>query len=172
MGLARARSAASLRAASAGPGVRLSCPIGADAADGADGIFERRAHRNEPGSGAAFTAEDNVDAQCPKEGLRATQAAGKRTRASCPSYAPRYVIASTLGTQPQKVCRAPSPHSPVDHDCSHAGGYGIRFDDTLDSGSGGLPVGGVGGNGPAGENAVSQAVAPSAKSAMRGSRSS
>src|ERR1700730_10598224 len=134
MGLARARSAASLRAASAGPGVRLSCPIGADAADGADGIFERRAHRNEPGSGAAFTAEDNVDAQCPKEGLRAAQAAGKRTRASCPSYAPRYVIASTLGTQPQKACRAPSPLSPVDHDCSHAGGYGIRFVDTFDSG--------------------------------------
>src|SRR6202022_4745434 len=120
------------------------CPIGADAADGADGIFARRAHRNDPGSGAAFTAEDNLDPQCPKEGLRPTQVAGKRTRASCPSYAPRYVFASTLGTQPQKVCRAPSPHSPVDHDCSHAGGYGIRFDDTLDGGSAGSRGGGEG----------------------------
>jgi hypothetical protein len=52
----------SLRAASAGPGLRLSCLIGADGADGADGIPEGLAHRNDPGSGAAFTTEGNLDA--------------------------------------------------------------------------------------------------------------
>ena len=124
--------------ASVGPSGGSPDPLIANAADGADGavgIVGGLAHRNDPGSGAAFTAEDNLDPQCPKEGLRPTQVAGKRTRASCPSYAPRYVIASTLGTQPQKVCCAPGSHSPVEHDCPYAGGYGIRFDNAHDRGS-------------------------------------
>jgi hypothetical protein len=46
-------------------------PIVTDAADGADGST----HSDDPASGSAFTTERNVDAQCPQEGLRATQAA-------------------------------------------------------------------------------------------------
>jgi hypothetical protein len=49
--------------------------IPADAADGADGIFEAPAYPNDPAAGMAFTAERNVDAQHPKERLRAPQPA-------------------------------------------------------------------------------------------------
>src|SRR3989442_1280016 len=34
----------------------------ADAADGADGVFSRRMHLDDPASGAAFTTEGNLDA--------------------------------------------------------------------------------------------------------------
>jgi hypothetical protein len=36
-------------------------PIAADAADGADGIFQRRAYPDSSVSGAAFPTEDNID---------------------------------------------------------------------------------------------------------------
>src|SRR5271165_910155 len=47
------------------------------AADGADGIFERRAHPDDSASGSPFTTEGNVDAQRPKKCLRPTQVAGE-----------------------------------------------------------------------------------------------
>jgi hypothetical protein len=48
-------------------------PDGADAADGADGIFERPPYPDNPVSGSALTTERNVDAQCPQERLRPAQ---------------------------------------------------------------------------------------------------
>jgi hypothetical protein len=49
----------------------------ADGADGTDGIFLSCSYPNDPASGPAFPAEGNVDAQCPQERLRATQAASE-----------------------------------------------------------------------------------------------
>jgi hypothetical protein len=51
--------------------------IAADAANGADGIFESPAYPDDPAAGMAFTTERNVDAQSPQERLRATQAASE-----------------------------------------------------------------------------------------------
>jgi hypothetical protein len=45
----------------------------ADGADGADGIFQRRAHPDHSTAGAAFTTKGNVDAEHPKKCLCATQ---------------------------------------------------------------------------------------------------
>ncbi len=50
----------------------------ADAADGADGIFESPTYPDDPGAGVAFMAKRNVDAQSPQERLRVTQAASER----------------------------------------------------------------------------------------------
>ena len=55
-------------------------PSIADAADGADGIFDRRAHPDYSLSGSAFTTEGNVDAERPKKCLRPTQVAGEGAR--------------------------------------------------------------------------------------------
>src|SRR6184192_3257776 len=52
--------------------------VRADRADGADGVCERRMHPDDPASGAAFTAEGDLDAQCPQERLRAPQATSER----------------------------------------------------------------------------------------------
>ena len=59
----------------------------ADAADGADGIFECRANPDDPAAGAAFTTERDVDAQRPQERLRPAQAAGERARVFGPAGA-------------------------------------------------------------------------------------
>jgi hypothetical protein len=40
---------------------------GANAADGADGIFERPTYPDDPAAGTAFPTERNVDAQHPEE---------------------------------------------------------------------------------------------------------
>ena len=52
----------------------------ADAADGADGIFQRRAHPDHPTAGSAFTTEGNVDPERPKKCLRPTQVTGEGAR--------------------------------------------------------------------------------------------
>ena len=52
----------------------------ADAADGADGIFERRAHPDYSISGSAFTTEGNVDAERSKKCLRPAQVASEDSR--------------------------------------------------------------------------------------------
>jgi len=83
----------------------------------------------------AFTGECYLDAQRPQERLRPPQSAGERPRIFGPHSAPRDVIASTLRTQTQEVRGAPGPQGPVDHDCTHASGYGVRFDDALDGGA-------------------------------------
>ena len=49
----------------------------ADAADGADGIFQRRAHPDYSITGSAFTPEGNVDPERPKRRLRPTQVTGE-----------------------------------------------------------------------------------------------
>jgi hypothetical protein len=73
-------------------GRRLARPrivvIVAGAADGADDIFGPRVDPDYPGSCSAFTGEGNVDAQDPKELLRATQAAGECPRILRPSCGP------------------------------------------------------------------------------------
>ena len=60
-------------------------PTIADAADGADGIFDRRAHPDYSLSGSAFTTEDNIDAERTQDWLGPPQSAGERSRASWPS---------------------------------------------------------------------------------------
>jgi hypothetical protein len=55
---------------------RAVVPHAADDADGADAIFGNSTHPDNPVS--SFATESNLDAQCPQEGLRATQAARQR----------------------------------------------------------------------------------------------
>jgi hypothetical protein len=57
----------------------------ADAADGADGIFQRRAHPDHSTAGSAFTTEGNVDPERPKKSLRPTQVTGEGARIFGPS---------------------------------------------------------------------------------------
>jgi hypothetical protein len=55
-------------------------PTVTDAADGADGIFERPADSDYSGAGSAFTTEGNVDVERPKKGLHPTQVPGEDAR--------------------------------------------------------------------------------------------
>src|SRR5262249_46870491 len=61
------------------------CRLVADAADGTDGIFLSCSYPNDPASGPAFPT---VDAQCPQERLRATQAASELKRSWLLRWAP------------------------------------------------------------------------------------
>ena len=73
----------------------------ADAADGADDIFLSCTY---PASGPAFPAEGNVDAQCPQEHLRATQAASEGAGIFGSASAPtQKVVAATVGVGPPKL---------------------------------------------------------------------
>jgi hypothetical protein len=60
---------------------------------------------------------------------------------------------------PAQVGRASSPHAPIDRKCTHASGYGIRLDDALDGGH--AVCGYARAKVPAGQSAISQAVAQS-----------
>jgi hypothetical protein len=48
-------------------------PVVADAADGADGIFQARTHRDYSASGAALAPEGDIDPEPPERRLRAAQ---------------------------------------------------------------------------------------------------
>ena len=59
---------------------------------------------NDPASGPAFPAEGNVDAQCPQERLRATQAASKRAGIFGPASALILkVVVAAVGAGPPKL---------------------------------------------------------------------
>src|SRR5262249_48914168 len=64
-------------------GRRLAQPkiviVGADDADGADGIFGPRMDPDHPGSGSTFTTEGDVDAQHPQDCLCTMQVARQRS---------------------------------------------------------------------------------------------
>jgi len=76
----------------------------ADAADGADGIVAKSTNPDDPVSGSAFTIERNVDAQCPQERLRATQAASERAGIFGPASAlTQKVVAAAVGVGPPKL---------------------------------------------------------------------
>jgi hypothetical protein len=54
--------------------------IPADAADGADGIFESPTYPDDPSARMAFTTERNVDAQYPKENVCIRRSRSASTR--------------------------------------------------------------------------------------------
>jgi hypothetical protein len=69
----------------------------ADAADDTDGIFLSCTYPDDPSSGPAFSAEGNVDAKCPQECLRATQAASACARTFGPAGALAHEVGPTVG---------------------------------------------------------------------------
>jgi hypothetical protein len=76
----------------------------ADAADGTDDIFLSCTYPNGPASGPAFPAKGNVDAQCPQERLRATQAASEYAGIFGPASALIHkVVAAAVGVGPPKL---------------------------------------------------------------------
>jgi hypothetical protein len=73
-----------------------------------DGIFERVTYPDNPVSRSAFTTERNLDAQYPKERLRATQAARERAGIFGPTgTVPRNAVAAGTGAETQEVGGAP-----------------------------------------------------------------
>jgi len=80
----------------------------AHAADGADGVCERRVHPDDPGSGAAFTTEGHLDAGGPQEGLRPAQTAGER-RGFLGQPAPYLEMPSLLRSAPARRRSAALP---------------------------------------------------------------
>src|SRR5262245_37473097 len=83
---------------------RLSRPgsesVVADAADGADDIFESRANVDRPAAGATLTAIRNVDAQRPQERLRPAQSAGECAGVLGPAVpGDAFTAATGAGTQ-------------------------------------------------------------------------
>jgi hypothetical protein len=100
-------------------------------ADGADGIFERRAHPDYSASGSAFTTEGNVDAERPKKRLRPTQVAGE----GAGIFGLAGAVASLTGAfnaDPQKIGGATRPGAALAHELPHASGDRVRVDDALD----------------------------------------
>src|SRR2546423_15447972 len=64
----------------------------ADAADGTDSaprLIGRRTYPDDPISGSALTTKRNINTECPKKRLRATQAAGESARIFGPADAGR-----------------------------------------------------------------------------------
>jgi hypothetical protein len=106
-----------------GPTGRSRCRLVADAADGADGIFERLTYPDGPAPCPAFTTRGNVDTYCPQEGLRAPQAARKRAGIFRPAGAvPRSAITVATAARPQKVAGTTRPQAALGHDLPHASG--------------------------------------------------
>jgi hypothetical protein len=114
----------------------------ADVADGADGIFQRRAYPDYSASGSAFTTEGNVDAERPKEALRPTQVAGEGAGILGPAGAVlRNTLTAAFKANPQKIGGAPRPRAALAHEFPHARSNRVRVDDAVDRG---LAIGCVG----------------------------
>src|SRR5262249_32623272 len=95
-------------------------------ADGADGIFRPRMDPDYPGSSSSFTAEGNVDAQYPKECLRATQSAGEFPGTLGPGRGPAREAGTREGcTGTQEVGSTSRPRAAVRHNLLHPSGYWI-----------------------------------------------
>jgi hypothetical protein len=83
--------------------------------------------RISPAPGPAFTAERNVDAQCPQERLRATQAASKRAGILGQPVLSLEIV-SHCGRQSARGGRRCYPQAMLGHDLPHAGRDGISID--------------------------------------------
>jgi hypothetical protein len=134
--------------------------IVADAADGADDVMESvltrgrdpdRAH-----SQSALAAEHNFNPECAEERLRPAQPASE--------YAWTLWPARPAGAQLQKIGCASPPLRFVGHNLAYERRHRIGVDNALDRGA--PVVRKAASRVPAGRNALSQAVAQSAKSAM------
>jgi hypothetical protein len=93
----------------------------ADVADGADGIFQRRAYPDYSASGAAFTTKGNVDAEHPKKCLCPAQMPSE----SAGVFGPAGAVACLTGAfnaDPQKIGGAPRPGAGLAHELPHASG--------------------------------------------------
>jgi hypothetical protein len=86
----------------------------ADGTDDADGLFATRPYANDPITGSTLTTKRNVDADRPKERLRATQSAGKNARISGPVGAVT-ALARPLNADPQKIGSAARPKAALGH---------------------------------------------------------
>src|SRR5262245_48937151 len=103
----------------------------ADAADGADGAFERLAHPDYSAPGSTFTTEGNVNAKRAKKCLRAPQLAGEGARI----FGPTEVAGCPTGVfraDPQKITSATRPGAALAHKLPHAGSDRVRVDHALD----------------------------------------
>ena len=76
----------------------------ADAADGADGIFQRRAHPDYSTTGSAFTPEGNVDPERPKKRLRPTSRQSSVSERRC---------SSPIGRKLRKIARSAKSGRPM-----------------------------------------------------------
>jgi hypothetical protein len=157
-----------LRPCRASPLKRFGSTI-ADPTDGTDGtdvIFRRSAYPDYSGSGSAFTTERNVNAKRPKKCLRPTQVRSQGARIFYPPGAVACLRAA-FNANPQKIRGAARPRATLAHEFPNARNDRVGIDDTLNRV---LAVGRVGASESAsGPECVSQAVAQSAKSAIRGS---
>jgi hypothetical protein len=82
----------------------------ADAADGADDIFMNCTYPDDPATGSAFATERNLDAHCPQERLRPTQAASERAGIFGPAgTVPRNAVTAATDAGPQKLGGTPRP---------------------------------------------------------------
>src|SRR5258708_37193578 len=91
----------------------------ADVADGADGIFQRRAYPDYSASGAAFTTKGNVEAEHPKKCLCPAQMPSE----SAGVFGPAGAVACLTGAfnaDPQKIGRAPPPRAARAHELPQA----------------------------------------------------
>jgi hypothetical protein len=108
----------------------------ADAADSADGIFGCRTDPDNPGSSSTLTTEGKLDAQCSKDGLRATQPTSEGARVLRPSRGPaRDSEIRQVCTGTQEVRSSSRPRAAVRHNLLHLSGYWINVDQVLDRGS-------------------------------------
>src|SRR5262245_60029061 len=93
-------------------------------------MFLSCTYPNDPASGPAFPAEGNVDAQCPQERLRTTQAASEGAGIFGPAGRARNAVAIGAGTQ--KVGGTARPRAALGHDLTHASGDRVGIDHALD----------------------------------------
>src|SRR5947209_16962545 len=140
----------------------LTVILVADAADGTDDIFLSCTYPNDSASGPAFPAEGNVDAQCPQERLRATQAASECAGIFGPASAlTQKVVSAAVGVGPPKLGGTARPRAAHGHDLPHASSDRVGIDHPLDRGpavcsvgaseSAGGPQGCFASRGPEGE---------------------
>jgi hypothetical protein len=108
-------------------------PTIADAADGADGIIEKRAHPDCFAAGAAFTTEGNVDAEHPKKCLCPTQVPGESAGIFGPAGAVAW-LTGAFNADPQKIGGATRPGAALAHELSRTqAAIGIAGEDDLDA---------------------------------------
>jgi hypothetical protein len=121
------------------PARRLARPrlliVVADTADSADSIFTPRTDPDHSGSSSAFTIEGKLDAQCSKERLCATQAAGEGPRVLRPSRGPaRKAGTRQVCTGTEEVRSTSRPRAAVCHNLPYPSGYWVKFDQVFNRG--------------------------------------
>ena len=98
-------------------------------------VFSRVVCIDDPAAASTLTTERNVNAQDPKEGLGATQAASERAGIFGPAGArPRNPVIVATGAGPQKVGGAACPRTALSHNLPHASGDRVGVDNAVDRG--------------------------------------